>query len=234
MRLHFTFIIFILPILFFILPNSGHCELEAMSDAELSAVYAGSFGTNHPITGFSNFIIQDYDDDGSKNTALAIFNIYTTTYMEIDSLKLGYHDEYDYKNPTATYGWDQNWENIQIGGDYEDPSQDFQGSAYYLRAEFDDISNSSGRSLESIAFGANDVSGDISANFIRYSGMIDNSDDNTPEYNGHGLNLGNATISAGDLNDDDDASEFEMSLSLDGPEKGYWVKFSEATVTPNP
>jgi len=224
--------IFILPVVLFAFSPCGHCELEMMTDAELSGVYAQSFYNDHTLSGFSNFIIEDFDGDGNKNTALAIFNIYTTTYMEIDSLKLGYHNQYDYKNPTPTYGWDQDWENIQIGGSYEDPSQDFQGSEYYLRAEFDDISNSSGRSLESIAFGANNVKGDISADFNSFSGMIDNSDDNTPEYNGHRLNLGNATISAGDLNGDGDASEFEMSLSLDGPEKGYWVKFSEATVTP--
>jgi len=232
MRLRFTVVILILPIVLFITADPGYCELEVMSDAELSAVYAGSFGTNHPITGFSNFIIDDLDGDGTADDTLAIFNIYTTTYMEIDSLKLGYHDEYDYKNPSPTAGWDQNWEDIQIGGDYEDPSQDFQGSEYYLRADFENIDDPANRTLEAITFGANNVSGDISANFIRYSGTIDNSDDNTPEYNGHGLNLGNATISAGDLNGDGDASEFEISLSLDGYDKGYWVKFSEATVTP--
>ena len=224
MRLRFTAVILILPIALFIIANPGYCELEVMSDSELSAVYAGSFGTNYPITGFSNFIINDLDGDGDDDT-LAIFNIYTTTYMEIDSLKLGYHDEYDYKNPTPTAGWDQNWEDIQIGGDYEDPSQDFQGKEYYLRADFDSIDDPANRSLESITFGANSVTGDISANFIRYSGYIDNSGDNTPEYNGHGLNLGNATISADD-------SAFEISLSLDGYDKGYWVKFSNATVTP--
>ena len=230
MRLRFTFVMPILAIALLVIPQAGFCELEAMSDAELSAVYAGSFGTNHPIVGFSNFIINDLDDDLTET--VAIFNVYTTTYMEVDSLKLGYHDEYDYKNPTPTEGWDQNWENIQIGGDYEDPSQDFQGRQYYLRAIFEDIDTPSSRSLEYIAFGANDVSGEISANFISFSGMIDNSDDNTPEYNGHRLNLGNATITAGDLNNDGDASEFEISLSLDGFDKGYWVKFSEATVTP--
>ena len=224
MRLRFTAVILILPIALFIIADPGYCELEVMSDSELSAVYAGSFGTNYPITGFSNFIINDLDGDGDDDT-LAIFNIYTTTYMEIDSLKLGYHDEYDYKNPTPTAGWDQNWEDIQIGGDYEDPSQDFQGKEYYLRADFDSIDDPANRSLESITFGANSVTGDISANFIRYSGYIDNSGDNTPEYNGHGLNLGNATISADD-------SAFEISLSLDGYDKGYWVKFSNATVTP--
>lgn len=233
MRLRFTFIILILPIALFVTPQPGFCELEAMSDAELSAVYAQSFGDNHPISGFSNFIIDDLDDDGFEDDTLAIFNIYTTTYMEIDSLKLGYHDEYDYKNPTPTAGWDQNWEDIQIGGDYEDPSQDFQGSEYYLRADFQNIDDPDNRTLEAIVFGANNVSGDISANFIKFSGMIDNSDDNTPEYHGHGMNLGNATITAGDLNDDGDFSEFEISLTLDGYDKGYWVKFSEATVTPD-
>lgn len=233
MRRPFIHVTLILSLALILSPNAGFCELEVMTDAELSAVYAQSFGDNHPISGFSNFIIDDLDDDGLKDDTLAIFNIYTTTYMEIDSLKLGYHDEYDYKNPDPSYGWDQNWEDIRIGGDYEDPSQDFQGREYYLRADFENIDDPDTRTLERIAFGANDVSGEIYANFNSFSGMIDNSDDNTPEYNGHRMNLGNATITAGDLNDDGDFSEFEISLSLDGYDKGYWVKFSEATVTPD-
>ncbi len=233
MRRYFIHVTLILSLALILSPRAGFCELEVMTDAELSAVYAQSFGENHPISGFSNFIIDDLDGDDLKDDTLAIFNIYTTTYMEIDSLKLGYHDEYDYKNPDPSYGWDQNWEDIRIGGDYQDPSQDFQGREYYLRADFENIDDPDTRTLERIAFGANDVSGEIYANFISFSGMIDNSDDNTPEYNGHRMNLGNATITAGDLNDDDDFSEFEISLSLDGYDKGYWVKFSEATVTPD-
>nr|MCU0600421.1 hypothetical protein [Desulfobacterales bacterium] len=114
----------------------------------------------------------------------------------------------------------------------------FHTKGLYFKAVFENIDDPANRELKSISFGADEVTGEISANFISYSGTIDDSDDNTPEYNGHAMNLGIKTITAGDYTDgagglpDGKASGFDISLSIDGFDKGYWVTFTEATVTP--
>jgi len=79
--------------------------------------------------------------------------------------------------------------------------------------------------LKSFKFGFDNVQGDISAVFNSFSGTIDDSTDNTQEYNGHLLNLGAATINI-------DNGKFEFSLNIDDYDKGYWVTFDNATVTP--
>jgi hypothetical protein len=208
-------------------PNTARCELKTLDDAQMSDIYA---------EGFAEFYF------GSVGTglteAVARFNINTYQFTEIASLKLGYHNEYDYKDPNPGYGWDEDWEDITIGGDYTDPTQDFHTKGLYFKAVFENIDDPANRELKSISFGADEVTGEISANFISYSGTIDDSDDNTPEYNGHAMNLGIKTITAGDYTDgagglpDGKASGFDISLSIDGFDKGYWVTFTEATVTP--
>jgi hypothetical protein len=208
-----------------LIPNIAQCELKTLDDAAMSYVYA---------EGFAEFSF------GSVGTGLteatAHFNINTYQFTEIASLKLGYHDEYDYKDPLPNpYGWDEDWENIQIGGSYTNPTQDFHTKGLYFKAVFENIDDPANRVLKSISFGADDVTGKIRADFISYSGTIDDSHDNTPEYNGHAMNLGVKTITAGDGlvgPPDGDASEFNISLSIDGFDKGYWVNFTEATVTP--
>ncbi|MBC2717558.1 MAG: hypothetical protein HF978_19815 [Desulfobacteraceae bacterium] len=202
-----------------VLPVSGFCELKAMNDEEMTDIYA---------TGFSDFQINDLG--GGITETVAWFNIHTYEYIEIDSLKLGYHDEYDYKNPTPSFDWDQDWENITIGTDYEDPSTDFHAEGFYFAAEFENINNPATRELKSFRFGFDYVQGDISADFINFSGTIDNSNDNTPEYNGHIMNLGPVTITADPGNIGDGG--FEISLSIDDYDKGYWVTFDRAVVTP--
>ncbi len=197
------------------LPINGFCELEAMNDDEMTEIYA---------TGFADFTITDLGGDLTETRAW--FNIEAFTYTEIDSLKLGYHDEYDYKNPTPTYGWDEDWENIVIGTDYEDPSTDFHASGFYFEADFLYIDDPANRELKSFRFGFDSVEGDISANFINFSGTI-NDGVGAPEYNGHSLNLGPATITS-------DGSNFEISLNIDDYDKGYWVTFDNAVVTPIP
>jgi len=187
-------------------------EMKALSDDQLSGIYA---------EGFSDFTITP-GADGTHDT-MAWFNIRTSSYIEIDSMKLGYHNEYDYKNPIPTDGWDEDWTGIKIGGSKEDPSKDFQTEGAYLKANFSHIDDPAQRQLNSIEFGATSVTGDISAVFNSFSGTIDDSGDNTPEYNGHNLNLGARTISCNE-------SAFSISLSLDGYDKGYWVNFSNASV----
>ena len=200
-----------------ILPTAGFAELRAMNDEEMTEIYA---------TGFSDFQINDLG--GGITETYAFFNIQAYTFTEIDSLKLGYHDEYNYKDPTPTYGWDEDWENVRIGGALNDPSQDFYAKGFYFAAEFTNINTPSSRELKSVRFGFEEVEGDIYADFINFSGTIDDSDNNTPEYNGHILNLGPATITS------DGNGGMEISLNIDTYDKGYWVTFDSATVTPTP
>lgn len=197
-----------------ILAANGFCELRALNDDEMTEIYA---------TGFSDFTITDLG--GNLSETMAWFNIQAYTFTEIDSLKLGYHDEYDYKDPTPSYGWDEDWENVRIGGDLNDPAQDFYAEGFYFSAVFENINDATSRELKSVKFGFDKVEGDIYADFINFSGTI-NDGIGTPEYNGHTLNLGPATISS------DGNGGFEMSLNIDNYDKGYWVTFDSAVVTP--
>ena len=211
----------ILPL---ILPASGFCELKAMDNDELQNIYA---------TGFADFTINDLGLNAAGNPeheTVAWFNVRAFTYTEVDSLKLGYHDEYDYKDPTPSLGWDQDWENITIGTDYEDPSSDFEAEGFYFSAVFENINTPASRELKSVKFGFDYVKGDISADFIKFSGTIDDSNDGTPEYNGHVLNLGPVTITADPGNTGNGG--FEVSLNIEDYDKGYWVTFDNAVVTP--
>jgi hypothetical protein len=212
------------------IPNVAQCQLKALDDSEMSDVYA---------EGFAEFY---YQTTGPTTTeAVARFNINTYQFTEIASLKLGYHDEYDYKDPTPGFGWDEDWENIKIGKieataanqteGFIDPTEDFHTTGLFFKAEFENIDTPATRKLKGITFGADTVEGDIKANFIQFSGTIDDSNNNTPEYNGHGLALGNKIISADDLTGDGNLGGFSISLSIDGFDKGYWVTFNEAKVT---
>ena len=216
-KILFLFIACILTTI--VLPVNGFSELQALDDDGLSDVYA---------TGFADFQINDLG--GGLTETVALFNIQAYTFTEIESLKLGYHDEYDYKNPTPTYGWDEDWENVQLGGSLTDPSQDFFGEGFYFAATFTDINDSSLRELKSFRFGFDYVQGPISADFINFSGTIDDSNDNTPEYNGHILNLGPVTITADPGNTGNGG--MEISLNIENYDKGYWVTFDNAVVTP--
>lgn len=198
--------------------QNGAAEMEALTDAQMSEIYA---------EGFSDFTIKD-------GTTKAWFNINTYSFITIDSLKLGYHDEYNYKDPNGAYGWDENWEDVVFGQSVDDPSGDFQTKGAFLEAEFENIGQADSRELKSITFGATEVIGDLSANFISFSGAIDDGIDNTPEYNGHRMNLGQKTIHMKedtDYDSEEDPPEFSISLNLDGYDKGYWVNFNNAEVT---
>ncbi len=210
-------------------PLAASAEMKVLDDSTLGAIYAEGFSSD--ITGFSDFSITQDASDPNIAYANISLSILSSSYIEIDSLKLGYHDEYDYKTPTPSFMWDQDWTNVIIGGDFEDPNKDFIAKNFYLEAEFENINNNTSRKLLSITLGADYVGGTITADFNSFSGTIDDSNDNTPEYNGHGLNLGTKTITCDPDNDGAD-SHFSMKISIDGYDKGYWMTFTEATVTP--
>lgn len=228
-----------------LLPSSAFCELKNLDDEGLSEVYAAE--------GFAEFTIKDIGTESGSGKILtqtdALFNIRAETYTEVDSLKLGYHNEYDYKDPTPTaYLWDEDWVNVRIGDKsdaltgptndgFYNPEFDFIADGLYLRAVFTDINNPSSRQLKSFAFGAKYIKGDIQALFNSFSGTIDDSKNGTPEYNGHAMNLGPVTITADPnipTNLTPGQGGFEISLAIDTYDKGYWVKFENAIVTPTP
>ncbi|MDA8404308.1 MAG: hypothetical protein M0Z56_08965, partial [Desulfobacteraceae bacterium] len=183
--------------------------------------------------GFSTFTITDIGTDSSGNKLSeteARFNIRATTYTTVDSLKLGYHNQYNYKDPTPVTAWDEDWTGVTIGGALNDPTLDFLADGFYFKAVFANIDNSTTRQLKSVSFGADYVKGDITAVFNQFSGTI-NDGVGAPEYNGHDLNLGLKTITADPTNSGTN-SKFDISLSIDTYDKGYWVTFNKAIVTP--
>ncbi len=199
----------------FALPATGVAELRALNDDELTEIYA---------TGFSSFNITS---DGTLDTARAWFNIQAFTYTEIDSLKLGYHSNYDYKDPNPTTStWDEDWTNVRIGESLTTPENDFHANKFYFELDFTDIDKPDTRELKSVRFGFEEVEGEIFADFNSFSGTIDDGGSNIIE--GHALNLGPATItSTGD-------GGMEFSLNIENYDKGYWVTFDDATLTTVP
>ena len=222
-----NFLIFI-TLTFIVMPSSALCELKSLDDEGLSEVYA---------EGFAQFQINDLG--GGLTQTYALFNIRADTFTEVDSLKLGYHNEYDYKDPTPAYAWDEDWVNVQIGkieagsisdnAGFFDPTEDFIADGLYFKAEFTNINNSATRQLKTFAFGVKHAQGDIKAVFNQFSGTI-NDGVGAPEYNGHDLNLGPVTITSDPTGSG--TGGFEISLSIDTYDKGYWVKFDNAIVTP--
>lgn len=220
----------------FALPATGVAELRALNDDELTEIYA---------TGFSSFNITS---DGTLDTARAWFNIQAFTYTEIDSLKLGYHSNYDYKDPNPTTStWDEDWTNVQIGkiessaandnAGFFDPTEDFYANGFYFELDFENIDDPDNRELKSVRFGFDYIEGDIKANFNSFSGTINDEVGTPPEYNGHVLNLGLVTITAdpnnyGQSDPLNRTGGMEISLNIDTYDKGYWVTFDSAVVTP--
>jgi hypothetical protein len=159
---HLTFMsITVLSVLFWVEPCWS--QMKALSDAQLSDTYA---------LGFSDFTIATLGDGTTDTNAL--LNIDTSSYITIDSLKLGYYND-NQLNPQPTITsteWDEDWTNIQIGGSLTDPTKDFTTQGAYLQANFSNIDDPTLRTLNSITMGATSATGDISAAFNRFSGNI--------------------------------------------------------------
>lgn len=178
-----------------LLPLTVHAQMRQMSDNELSSVYA---------TGFSSFTLTD-------GLARAYFNINTSIYADIDSLKMGYYDNGNGK------GWDEDWTNVSLGSS----SQDLVCKGIYIEAKFTNITDPATRTLDYIKVGTPDMTGPITADFNSFSGHIENPTDGVL-VDGHRLNLGTKTITSTD-------SEFYVELNRT---TGYWVYFNNATISP--
>jgi hypothetical protein len=155
--------------------------------------------------GYSSFTLEN-------NVARAYFNITAATYTEIDSLKMGY-----YNNGVTGLGWDENWEGVSLGS----PTESLVCKGLYIEAGFSNMADPATRQLDFVRVGTPSMTGPISANFISFSGHIENPIDGVL-VDGRRLNLGMRTIYSTD-------SEFSVTLDRNS---GWWFHWGNATITP--
>ena len=155
--------------------------------------------------GYSSFTLQN-------NVARAYFNITAATYTEIDSLKMGYYND----NITGL-GWDENWEGVSLGS----ASESLVCKGVYIEAGFSNMTDPATRQLNFVRVGTPSMTGPISANFISFSGRIENPTDGVL-VDGSRLNLGQRTIYCNN-------SEFSVTLDRTS---GWWFHWDNATITP--
>jgi len=172
-----------------------HAWMWEMADEELSEVTG---------EGFSSFTLEN-------DVARAYFNITAATFTEIDSLKMGYYDD------GSSYGWDQDWVGVSLGS----ASEDLVCKGLYIEAGFSNIADPDNRALNYLKVGTPDMTGPISANFISFSGHIENPTDGVL-VDGRRLSLGARTIYSTN-------SEFSVILDKDD---GWWFHWDNATITP--
>ena len=162
--------------------------------------------------GYSSFTL-----DIETGVAKALWNIEARTFTEIDSLKMGYYDN------VSGSGWDQDWENVSLGT----PTVDLVCKGLYIEAKFTNLADPATRSLDYIKLGTPSMTGPISATFNSFSGHIENLTEGVLIADAHRLNLGQRTITSTN-------SEFYMQLTATGPQTGWYVYWSNATITPFP
>ncbi len=181
-----------------IMPSSAMAELSPLNDMEMDNITGRQ--------GFSEFTIQG-------NTARMFFDMHVETYLEVDSLKLGYYQKSDagvgtvgdlntakysalgtksFNNSYAyvrefgssgpnlftgpqgdgqnqnNYDWDINWENVRLGKSKSEP---MIINGLIMQVEFDDI-NSPNKKLKRLAMGSNDVQGQLRADMLRTTGLV--------------------------------------------------------------
>ncbi len=188
--------------------------MKMLSDNQLSDVYA---------EGFSSFTITT-PDGGATSDVTALFNIYTTSYITIDSMKMGYY------NDGSTTGWDEDWTNVQIGGPARSslaynglstPNQDFQTQGAYMKANFTNLNNPATRTLNSITLGVTSATGNISALFNSFSGSVLGGGSGNPDItNAH--RIPNLNLAAGVHTITANNTPVSITLSLTN---GYQINF---------
>jgi hypothetical protein len=185
--------------------QSSNCSMVQMDDNELSEVTAA---------GFSSFTLQD-------NVTKAYFNVETSTFTEIASLKMGY-----YTDPvTNKTGWDEDWTNVSMGT----ASEDLVCKGIYLEAKFSNIANATTRTLDSFTIGTPSLTGPIKATFNSFSGRIEDGTGAPVVVGGQTIDgrrittLGTKTIYS-------NSDEFYIQLSRTGDKAGWWFYWKNATV----
>ncbi len=188
-------LLFLFTVILIISSPAVHAWMWEMEDEELSEVTG---------EGFSSFTLEN-------EVARAYFNINAATFTEIDSLKMGYYDD------GISYGWDQDWVGVSLGSS----SESLVCKGLYIEAGFSNIADPDNRRLNYLKLGTPDMTGPISANFISFSGHIENPTQGVL-VDGHRLNLGTRTIYSTN-------SEFNVTLDKDNGWLFYW---DNATITP--
>jgi len=140
-------------------------------------------------SGFSSYTVTD-QLAGPDYTRIDL-NIKATTYAEISSMKLGYYDN------GSTTEWDEDWTSVKFGTGAAGGDLVLEG--FFIEAEFTDVTDSS--TFQNITVGWTNTSGDISANFAKFSGTINGG------ANQQRQNLGNQTYSLAN-------EEFSVTLDL--------------------
>lgn len=175
--------------------SDNGCSMAALDDEQMSEVVA---------SGFSKF-----DLDTTTGLARVYLNISSSSFVEVDSLKMGYYNN----------GWDQDWTNVSFGS----ASSNLVCKGLYIEASFANITDPATRTLESIKVGTPCMTGPISATFNSFSGHIENPIDGVL-VDGYRLNLGTRTI-------DSNASEFYVRLSTKSTEQaGWWFYWNNAVI----
>ncbi len=180
---------------FCLLCSPVHAWMWEVGDEELAEVTG---------EGYSSFTLEN-------EVARAYFNITTSTYTEIDSLKMGYYDN------GSGIGWDENWEGVSLGS----ASESLVCKGVYIEAGFSNMTDPATRQLNFVRVGTPSMTGPISANFISFSGRIENPTDGVL-VDGSRLNLGQRTIYCNN-------SEFSVTLDRTS---GWWFHWGNATITP--
>ena len=188
--------LFFLAIFFlFINPYYSCAEMICMSDQELEGV-VGTGPVNFSIVG---------------DVVRAELDLPVSTFTEIDSFKLGHHD-----NNGLPLGWDQNWTNIGLGSS----TQELAVNGIYVEITYTNINDSAARTPANIKIGTRDATGTINALFESFSGEIASG---SGTLSGTRMPLGAAGIT---LNQ----SEGYLMLQLTGENAGYSVHFNNATI----
>jgi hypothetical protein len=134
-------------------PSLCGAGMHELSDPDMAAVYA---------QGFSTFSLN------GDIVKLDFSGVTLSTWTEIGEMAMGY-----WNNGTST-AWDNDWKGVNLGSASLDGSKDLKAVGLYIEAGFSgNMSDAKNRQLEYVRIGTTNLTGDISANFVSFSGTID-------------------------------------------------------------
>ena len=182
-------------VLLIICAGTVSAEMSCLTDSQLSEITG---------TGIIAFNLAD-------NLARIDAGFDMGTYMQIDSMKLGYYDD------GVSTGWDQDWTDVTFGTD----TDELKIKGIYVETAYADINNSASRDLTSIKVGTTSATGSITGLLNSFSGLVTGTNGETI-INGHRLPVAPSAITL-------DNSEAYIELDASG---GYSIHFTNATIVP--